>query len=69
MRLEFVIDRDDLPPERIAEYTRLLNIMIGTEGEWTTMPQAGTADEKRCRWPECTCYTIQGPQRCTRAPS
>ena len=26
-----------------------------------------TADEKTCRWPDCTCYAVQGPQRCTRA--
>ncbi len=66
MRLEFVIDRDDLSPERIAEYTRLLNIMLGIDGEWQSVPQRGTADERRCRYPDCTCYAVQGQQRCTR---
>lgn len=25
-----------------------------------------TGDETRCRWPECHCYTPQGPQECRR---
>lgn len=25
------------------------------------------ADERRCRWPECTCYSPQGPQECRRS--
>lgn len=25
-----------------------------------------TADEKRCRWPECNCYAEQGRHECKR---
>ncbi len=24
------------------------------------------ADEAGCRWPECICYSVQGPQKCRR---
>lgn len=26
-----------------------------------------TGDEKRCRWPDCDCYSPQGPHACRRA--
>lgn len=28
--------------------------------------EAGTADESRCRWPACQCFSAQGPNRCQR---
>lgn len=29
----------------------------------------GTDDSRRCRWPECDCYSVQGPQSCRKAPT
>lgn len=29
--------------------------------------KSGTADDQRCRWPECGCYSPQGPGECRRA--
>lgn len=29
--------------------------------------RADAADETRCRWPDCDCYSPQGPQACRRA--
>lgn len=45
MRLEFEIDADNLPPERIAEYGRLLNILLGVDAEWMLAQQQDIPDD------------------------
>ena len=40
MKLVFKISRDDLPRERIEEYKKLLNEMLGIDGDWEVVQGA-----------------------------
>lgn len=56
MTLTFTIDRDDISPERLEEYKKALNALVGYDAEWELV----RADNKKARRPKPAGQVSQG---------